>query len=237
MPSAHTTNAAPANTSSLDNILAAIQSLSQRLDSLENCKSAPDKTIKRKAENKDQPLAKKQKMKAGPMSNDEPASYDERTSTAVTDLTKELLGDSEEEENKDTGEEDDIYSEFASSFAATEKKGLPIDQKLAKLLQERFGEKMDDKQLREKLLAYPIPENCPNMSVPRTNQEIFNALQPQVRRADIRLSNTQQSISKAAVAITTCADRLLTIRKRTKAAGAPPILPPHRNNSVHRKLG
>mgnify|MGYP006280196879 CR=1 FL=1 len=53
VPSAHTTHAAPANTSSLDNILAAIQSLSQRLDSLENCKSAPDKTIKGKAENKD----------------------------------------------------------------------------------------------------------------------------------------------------------------------------------------
>ena len=78
---------------------------------------------------------------------------------------------------------------------------------------------MPDKQLREKLQAHLKLKNCLNMGVPHTNQEMFNVLQPQIRKAVIRLSNTQQSIIRAAVAITKCADWLLAIHPNTKKAG------------------
>ena len=43
---------------------------------------------------------------------------------------------------------------------------------------------MPDEKLREKLAAYPIPQN---MEVPQTNQEVQNALHPHARKADVRI--------------------------------------------------
>ena len=109
-------------------------------------------------------------------------------------------------------EQVDIYSESES-----EEKGPLVDAKLVTLLQDRFGEKMSDKQLREKSTPYRIIVPAWECST----HSIFNVFQPHIR-SDIRQSTTQQSISRTAVAITKCVDRLLAIRRDTKKTGAVP---------------
>ena len=83
--------------------------------------------------------------------------------------------------------EEDIFTETASSFDDNEEKGPPVSEKLTQLLNSRFGSKLPHKKLREKLAAYPFPQNCPNMEVPQTNQEVQNALHPHARKADVRI--------------------------------------------------
>ncbi|WP_419613142.1 hypothetical protein, partial [Thiolapillus sp.] len=104
-------------------------------------------------------------------------------------------------------------TEMASSFDDSEEKGPPVSDKLAESLNSRFGSKLPDKKLREKLAAYPIPQNCPNMEVPQTNQEVYSALHPYARKADVRMRHTQKSMAKAAVAITLCTNTLLQVRE------------------------
>ena len=75
------------------------------------------------------------------------------------------------------------------------------------MLKGKFGKKtktkkLEDAKLKAKLAKYLLPENCSVLGVPRTNQEVFAALKPHTRKADFRLSNTQRTLSNAAVAMT-----------------------------------
>ena len=126
---------------------------------------------------------------------------------AVQDLENELVHGAEQE----TEIEEDVFTEMASSFDDNEEKGSPVSDKLAELLYSQFGSKLQDKKLREKLAAYPIPQNCPDMKVPQTNEEVHSALHPYARKADVRMRHTQKSMAKAAVAITLGTNTLLQV--------------------------
>ena len=126
---------------------------------------------------------------------------------AVQDIENELVHRAEQE----TETEEDICTEMAPSFDDNEEKGPPVSDKLAELLNSRFGSKLQDKKLREKLAAYPIPQNCPDMEVPPTNQEVYSALHPYARKSDVRMRHTQKSMANAAVAITLGTNTLLQV--------------------------
>ena len=102
---------------------------------------------------------------------------------------------------------------MAASFDSDEDWGPPVADRLAELLERRFGSKLPDRKIKEKLTAHRIPAKCrKSMGVPKTNQEVFSAIPPFARKADVRKRNTQLSLTKAAAAITCCTDRLLTLR-------------------------
>ena len=77
-----------------------------------------------------------------------------------------------------------------------------------------LGKKLADDQLKVKLAEYNILENCSVLDVPCTNQEVFHAIKPQVRKGDVCLSNMQRTTSKAAVAITQRRDQLIKLSQR-----------------------
>ena len=108
---------------------------------------------------------------------------------------------------------EDIFHDMAASFDSDEDWGPPVSHRLAELLERRFGSKLPDRKIKEKLTAHRIPANCrKSMGVPKTNQEVFSAIPPFARKADVRMRNTQLSLTKAAVAITCCTDRLRKLR-------------------------
>ena len=80
----------------------------------------------------------------------------------------------EDETGAGDNEEDDTGANMKVAFPAAVELGQVIASKsLTQVLQENFGGKLPDKLLREKLVAYPIPQNCRIMGVPHTNHEIF----------------------------------------------------------------
>ena len=102
---------------------------------------------------------------------------------------------------------EDIFYDMAASFDSDEDWGPPVSDRLAELLEHRFGSKLPDRKIKEKLTARQIPANCcKSMGVPKTNQEVFSAIHPFARKADMRMRNTQLSFTKAAVARTCCTD-------------------------------
>ena len=119
--------------------------------------------------------------------------------------------------------EDDIGADMKVAFPAAEELGQYIASKsLTEVLQENVGGKLPDKLLRRKLEAYPIPQNCRYMGVPRTNHEIFKLLEHNIKSVDIRTYNMQCSITKTAVVVVRCADKPLAVRKSVKNNGVPP---------------
>lgn len=198
--------APPVHEPTLSSIAITLENLSQRLDGLE-------RGYKRKAGSQLLTSGQKRGKPSTSTADVEESLIAPNTASteekAVQDLEDELVHGAEQE----TEIEEDIFTEMASSFDDSEEKGPPVSDKLAELLNSRFGSKLPDKKLREKLAAYPIPQNCPNMEVPQTNQEVYSALHPYARKADVRMRHTQKSMAKAAVAITLCTNTLLQVRE------------------------
>ena len=107
---------------------------------------------------------------------------------------------------------EDIFHDMAASFDSDEDWVPPVSDRLAELLERHFGSKLPDRKIKEKLTAHRILANCcKSMGVLKTNQEVFSIIPPFVRKVDVRMRNTQLSLTKAAVAITCCTDQLLKL--------------------------
>ena len=61
--------------------------------------------------------------------------------------------------------------------------------------------------------AHKKPENCTELFVPRVNTEIGHKMKPHQRKADIKLSNLQDTLIKGVSALTTASNDLLVCRE------------------------
>ena len=207
-PRGNTDIASPMQNQGLDNVMLAtildsVQKLTKRMDTLEKGKKRKKKAsspCKSKRNKQDQPSTSTAGLDTSAHS----------VSTEETDSD-----DMDEDKTEDKAQDKaDIFTDMAASFDNEEDWGPPVSKKLADLLENRFGSKLPDSKLKEKLAAYRIPSNCrKSMGVPKTNQEVFNAVPPFARKADVRMRNNQLSLTKAAVALTQCTDRLLKMRE------------------------
>ena len=205
-PPAKTIEASPMPSPSSDTlatILDTVQKLAKRMDCFENRENVRRGAMggKRKA---DPQLDSNKRVKPScSTAMDVDTENPSPNHTVQTDCQRQ--GDSEGGE--------DIFHDMAASFDSDEDWGPPVSERLAELLERRFGSKLPDRKIKEKLTAHRIPANCrKSMGVPKTNQEVFSAIPPFARKADVRMRNTQLSLTKAAVAITCCTDRLLKLR-------------------------
>jgi hypothetical protein len=101
-------------------------------------------------------------------------------------------------------------------LGATDDSGPPVSDKLATIM-KRYGKKIEDSSLRALLGKYKIPNNCPSLGVPLTNQEVRSCLSSSVRRADTRILNTQSTLSKAATALAQGTDLVREASKKVDA--------------------
>ena len=152
-PPAKTIEASPMPSPSSDTlatILDTVQKLAKRLDCLENREN-----VRRGLDNNKRP--KPSCSTAMDVDTENPSP----DHTVQTDCQKQ--GDTEGGE--------DIFHDMAASFDSDEDWGPPVSDRLAELLQRRFGSKLPDRKIKEKLTAHRIPANCrKSMGVPKTNR-------------------------------------------------------------------
>lgn len=108
--------------------------------------------------------------------------------------------------------EDALRNKIAQDFESDEQTDPKVAQKLADIVNKRWGSKLEDAKLKEKLAKYNRPYNCEKLTLPKVNPEIWNKLKHVTRSADLRLTNMQKVLVKVGSAVTKSTDLLLGIR-------------------------
>ena len=97
-------------------------------------------------------------------------------------------------------ESDSLLDEIAQSLTDTEKTAPKVSEKLAKIVNLRWLNKLDETNLKEKSDKYLRPINCDWLITPKgppkVNPEIWGRLDRQTRGKDLRLSNLQTTLTK-----------------------------------------
>ena len=83
---------------------------------------------------------------------------------------------------------------------------------MADIVNKRWGSKLEEAKLKEKLAKYNRPDNCEKLTVPKVNPEIWNKLKHGTKSADLRLANMQKVLVKVGSAVAKATDTLLAIR-------------------------
>jgi hypothetical protein len=114
-----------------------------------------------------------------------PSTSDADGQSAQADMAAQIMqmddsGDDEPDDDKEG------LASLDAVLGATDDSGPPVSDKLATIM-KRYGKKIEDSSLRALLGKYKIPNNCPSLGVPLTNQEVHSCLSSSVRRADTRI--------------------------------------------------
>lgn len=106
---------------------------------------------------------------------------------------------------------------IASDLNADEHTGKDVSDKLSKLVNKRWSEKLTSDKLSEKLKQYPRPGNLQKLTVPKVNPEIWANMNHTGKRVDLRAANTQNIVSKVGSILAKCTDTLLTARNKKQS--------------------
>ena len=109
-------------------------------------------------------------------------------------------------------ESDSLLDEIAQSLTDTEKTAPNVTEKLAKIVNLRWLNKLDETNLKEKADKYLRPINCDRLITPKVNPEIWGRLDRQTRGKDLRLSNLQTTLTKVGNITAKTTDMLLKAR-------------------------
>ena len=93
-----------------------------------------------------------------------------------------------------------------------EKTDSKVSDKLAKIINLRWLNTLDDSNLKDKCGKYLRPVNCDRLITPRVNPEIWGRLDRHARGKDLELSNLQATIAKVGNITAKTADMLLKAR-------------------------
>ena len=114
---------------------------------------------------------------------------------------------------EDEQDNEDLLSDIAQSLVSAEDTGPPITDKLASIVNKNFSDNVDLTKLKTMLSAHKKPENCTELFVPRVNTEIWQKMKPYQRKADIKMSNLQDTLIKGVSALMTASNDLLICRE------------------------
>ena len=93
-------------------------------------------------------------------------------------------------------EDDSLLDEIAQSLSKMEKTDPKVSDKLAKIINLRWLNKLDNSNLKDKCGKYLRPANCDRLITPKVNPEIWGQLDPHARGNDLKLSNLQATLTK-----------------------------------------
>ena len=137
--------------------------------------------------------------------NEASASLDEDSDTLLENVAK----------TRPTREpKDDLLDTIANDLNADEQTDQNVSDKLAKIINKRWPEKLNSDKLSENLKKHARPGNLDSLVVPRVNSEIWANMTHAVKRVDLRTVNTQNMVSKVGTIIAKCTDNLLKARKK-----------------------
>ena len=108
--------------------------------------------------------------------------------------------------------EDTLLNEIAQDFGRS-KLTPKVAQKLADIVNKRWGSKLEEAKLKEKFAKYNHrPDNFKKLTVSKVNPEIWNKLKHVIRSADLRLVNMRKILVKVGSAVAKSTDILLAMR-------------------------
>ena len=198
-------------------ILTVLQSLNKNMTEMgESLRS-----LKRKRETQTPTTAEPAKRKRISPSTGDGSDSEESDADKLLDANKrpKVVGDKSNGSTCETSadnESDSLLDEIAQSLTDTEKTAPKVSEKLAKIVNLRWLNKLDETNLKEKSDKYLRPINCDRLITPKgppkVNPEIWGRLDRQTRGKDLRLSNLQTTLTKVGNITAKTTDMLLKAR-------------------------
>lgn len=108
--------------------------------------------------------------------------------------------------------EDALLNKIAQDFDSDEPTDPKVAQKLADIVNKRWGSKLEEAKLKEKFVKFNRPDNCKKLTLPKVNPEIWNRLKHVTRSVDLRRANMQKIHVKVGSSVARSTDTLLAIR-------------------------
>ena len=124
-------------------------------------------------------------------------------------MTRSLKKSCPTRETKDV-----LLDTIANDLNADEQTDQDVWDKLAKLINKRWSEKLNSDKLCKKLKKHSRPGNLGSLVAPRVNPEIWANMSHTAKRVDLRSANTQNIISKVGTIIAKCTENLLKAREK-----------------------
>jgi hypothetical protein len=90
---------------------------------------------------------------------------------------------------------------FASMFSPDTDIGGTIRADVAKSFNSALVDVLEDKKVQDAMAKHKIPENCPDLLVPRVNGRIWANIKPRTRSMDLKLQRVQKPLIKGLTAI------------------------------------
>ena len=107
-----------------------------------------------------------------------------------------------------TDPEEDVFlqalDEFSGTFHCEEKKGKPLSDRLASILNDSLRRRPSTEGVKTVCSKIMIPSNVPNMTVPATNSAILKAMNANGKLLDTRICYTNGVLVKALVPLARC---------------------------------
>ena len=194
-------------------ILTVLQSLNKNMTEMgESLRS-----LKHKGETQTPTTAEPAKRKRKSPSTGDGSDSEESDADKLLDANKrpKVVGEKSNGSTCETSadnESDSLLDEIAQSLTDTEKTAPKVSEKLAKIVNLRWLNKLDETNLKEKSDKYLRPINCDRLITPKVNPEIWGRLDRQTRGKDLRLSNLQTTLTKVGNITAKTTDMLLKAR-------------------------
>ena len=106
-----------------------------------------------------------------------------------------------EKSNLTRESQDDLLDTIANDLNADEQTDQDVSEKLAKLVNKRWSEKLTSDKLSEKLKKHSLPGNLGSLVAPRVNPEIWANMSHTAKHVDLRAANIQNIVSKVGTII------------------------------------
>ena len=145
---------------------------------------------------------------------DELSDSDTNSNNDASESDSDTLLKKGEKSNPTRESQDDLLDTIANDLNADEQTDQEVSEKLAKLVNKRWSEKLTSDKLSEKSKKHSRPGNLGSLVAPRVNPEIWANMSHTAKRVDLRAANIQNIVSKVGTIIAKCTDNLLTAREK-----------------------
>ena len=101
-----------------------------------------------------------------------------------------------------------LFKTVSQKYKCQEKVGDKVDDDLAVMVNQLFGEGLQDEQYNDLIKSIQRPENCKSLQKTRVNQLIWNLLRPETRSDDAKIQVIQNTVVKAGANLTKLVNQL-----------------------------
>ena len=124
-------------------------------------------------------------------------------------------GSADEHSSPEKEPEGDLDDHMRSALGDTLEQGdtaPEIHASLATATKKLWHHVLDKQKISEKLSSLKMPDNCSYLTVPRTNDEIFSKLKPDIAAQDVRLQQHQRVLATTSIPVVHILNEIASLR-------------------------